>query len=156
MATRPVPEGFHSITPYLSVTRANEAIDFYKRAFGAVEAFRLSTPEGGISHADLMIGDSHIMLSDPCEESPIPSPDALDGSTIGLYLYVEDADALFSQAVEAGAAVLKPVEDQFYGDRSGTLKDPYGHIWFIGTHKEDLSLDEIQARAAAMLGGENA
>ena len=152
MAAQPVPEGFHSITPYLSIKGAKEAIEFYKKAFGAVEAFRLPTPNGEIAHADLVIGDSHIMLSEPCEESPMPSPEALGGSTIGMYLYVEDVDALFSQAVEAGAAIVKSVDDQFYGDRMGTLRDPYGHVWFVGTHKEDLSLEEIQARAAAMFG----
>ena len=94
--------------------------------------------------------------SEPCEESPMPSPEALGGSTIGIHLYVEDVDALFARAIEAGAAIVKPVEDQFYGDRTGTLRDPYGHVWFIGTHKEDLSLEEIQARAAAMFGAEDA
>ena len=156
MTANPVPEGFHSVTPYLSIKGAKDAIEFYKNAFGAVEAFRLPTPTGEIGHADIVIGNSHIMLSEPCEESPMPSPEALGGSTIGIYLYVENVDALFSRAVKAGAAIVKPVEDQFYGDRMGTLKDPYGHVWFIGTHKVDLSLEEIQARAAAMFGAEGA
>jgi PhnB protein len=156
MTAQAVPEGFHSVTPYLSIKGAKEAIEFYKNAFGAVEAFRLPTPTGEIAHADIVIGNSHIMLSEPCEESPMPSPEALGGSTIGIYLYVEDVDALFSRAVESGAAIVKPVEDQFYGDRTGTLKDPYGHVWFVGTHKEDLSLEEIQARAEAMFGAEGA
>lgn len=156
MSAKPVPEGFHTLTPYLSISGAHEAIEFYKKAFGAVENFRLATPAGDVGHADIVIGDSHIMLSEPCEDSPIPSPGALGGSTIGIYLYVADADAVFSRAVDAGATELKPVEDQFYGDRMGTLKDPFGHIWFIGTHKEDLTLDEIQERAAAMSGSENA
>jgi len=156
MTARSVPEGFHSVTPYLSIKGAKEAIEFYKNGFGAVEAFRLPTPTGEIAHADIVIGDSHIMLSEPCEESAMPSPEALGGSTIGIYLYVEDVDAMFSRAVDAGAEIVKPVEDQFYGDRMGTLKDPFGHVWFISTHKEDLSLEEIQARAAAIFGAEGA
>jgi PhnB protein len=118
--------------------------------------FRLPTPTGEIGHAEILIGDSHIMMSEPCEESPIPSPEALGGSTIGIYLYVENVDAVFSKAVESGATILKAVEDQFYGDRMGTLKDPFGHVWFIGTHKEDLSPEEIQKRAEALFGSENA
>ena len=140
MTAKPVPEGFHSVTPYLSIKGAKEAIEFYKNAFGAVEAFRLPTPTGEIAHADIVICGSHIMLSEPYEESPIPSPEALGGSTIGIHLYEDDVDAVFTQAVEAGAAIVKPVEDQFYGDRMGTLKDPYGHIWFIGTHKDVFAL----------------
>lgn len=156
MATQPIPEGFHSATPYLSVKGAKEAIEFYKQAFAAVELFCLPTPTGEIGHAEILIGDSHIMMSEPCEESPIPSPEALGGSTIGIYLYVENVDAVFSKAVESGATILKAVEDQFYGDRMGTLKDPFGHVWFIGTHKEDLSPEEIQKRAEALFGSENA
>lgn len=155
MTAKPIPEGFHSVTPYLSIQGAKQAIEFYKQAFGANEVFRLPTPAGDIAHAEILIGDSRLMLSEPCEESPIPSPAALGGSTIGIHLYVEDVDAVFSRALDAGAKVMKPVEDQFYGDRMGTLKDPFGHVWFIGTHKENLTPQEIQDRAAAMFGAEN-
>ncbi len=156
MTAKPIPEGFHSVTPYLSIKGAKEAIEFYKKAFGAVEVFRLPTPTGDIGHAEIVIGDSHIMMSEPCDESPIPSPEALGGSTIGIHLYVEDVDAVFTRAIESGATMLKPVEDQFYGDRMGALKDPFGHVWFIGTHKEDLTSEDIQKRAAVMFGSENA
>jgi PhnB protein len=156
MTAKPIPEGFHSVTPYLSIKGAKNAIEFYKQAFSAVELFRLPTPTGDIGHAEILIGDSHIMMSEPCDESPIPSPEALGGSTIGIHLYVEDVDAVFSQAVKSGATILKAVEDQFYGDRMGTLKDPFGHVWFIGTHTEDLTPEEIQKRAMEMFGSENA
>jgi PhnB protein len=150
MSVKPIPEGYHSVTPYLSIKGATEAIEFYKRAFNAIEIFRLPTPSGEIGHAEIKIADSHIMMSDPCEESPIPSPQALGGSSVGLHLYVEDVDAIFTQAVNAGASEVKPVEAQFYGDRMGTLKDPFGHIWFLSTHKEDLDPEEIQERAEAL------
>jgi len=150
MSVKPIPESFHNITPYLSIKGATQGIEFYKRAFNAAEVFRLPTPSGEIGHAELMIGDSRIMMSDPCEESPIPSPQALGGSSVGLHLYVDDVDATFEQAVKAGATAVKPVEDQFYGDRMGTLKDPFGHIWFLATHKEDLTPEEINKRAEAL------
>ncbi len=156
MSVKAIPEGFHSITPYLSIKGATEAIEFYKRAFNAVEAFRLPTPSGEIGHAELVIGDSHIMMSDSCEDSPIPNPHELGGSSVGLHLYVEDVDTIFAQAVNAGASEVKAVEDQFYGDRMGTLKDPFGHIWFLSTHKEDLDPDEIEKRAEALFKQENA
>lgn len=150
MAANPIPENYHSVTPYLSIKGATEALEFYKRAFNATEIFCLPTPNGEIAHADILIGDSHIMLSDPCEESPIPSPHVLGGSSVGLYVYVEDVDVLFEQAIKAGAKEVKPVEDQFYGDRTGTLEDPFGHIWFLATHKEDLTPEEIDIRAEAL------
>jgi len=150
MSVKPILESFHNITPYLSIKGATQGIEFYKRAFNAAEVFRLPTPSGEIGHAELMIGDSRIMMSDPCEESPIPSPQALGGSSVGLHLYVDDVDATFEQAVKAGATAVKPVEDQFYGDRMGTLKDPFGHIWFLATHKEDLTPEEINKRAEAL------
>lgn len=155
MSVNPIPEGYNSVTPYLSIKGATEAIDFYKRAFSAVEIFRLPTPSGEIGHAEIVIGDSHIMMSDPCEESPIPSPHLLGDSSVGLHLYVQDVDSVFRQAINAGASEVKPVEDQFYGDRMGTLKDPFGHIWFLSTHKEDLALEEIQKRAEALFNSEN-
>jgi PhnB protein len=150
MAIKSIPENYHSVTPYLSIKGATEALEFYKRAFNATEIFRLPTPNGEIGHADILIGNSHIMLSDPCEESPIPSPQVLGGSSVGLYLYVNDVDALFEQAIKAGAKEVKPVEDQFYGDRTGTLKDPFGHIWFLATHKEDLTPEEVNIRAETL------
>ena len=156
MTVKPIPESFHSVTPYLSIKGATEALEFYKRAFNATEMFRLPAPSGEIGHADILIGDSHIMLSDPCEESPIPSPQALGGSSVGLHVYVEDVDALFAQAITAGAKKVKSVEDQFYGDRTGTLEDPFGHIWFLATHKEDLTPEEINKRAETLFNPDNA
>jgi PhnB protein len=150
MTVKPIPEGFHSVTPYLSVKGAGEAIEFYKRAFHATEMFRLVAPSGEIGHAEIMIGDSHIMLADPCEEGPFLSPQSLGGSTVGLHVYVEDVDALFSNAVEAGALAVRPVKDQFYGDRTGTLEDPFGHVWFLATRREDLTPEEIHRRAEAL------
>jgi len=150
MTVKPIPDGYHTITPYLSIQNAATAIDFYKRALGATELFRLEAPGGKIGHAEIRIGDSAIMLADPCAEGPFRDPQSLGGSSIGLHLYVEDVDALFAQAVAAGAQVVRPVQDQFYGDRTGTLADPYGHVWFIATHKEDLSQEEINQRAEAL------
>lgn len=149
MTVKPVPDGYHSVTAYLSIQGAAEAIEFYKRALNATELFRLVAPNGEIGHAEIRIGDSSIMLADPCEGSPFRSPEALGGASVGLHVYVEDVDALFAQAVTAGAKVVKPVQDQFYGDRTGTLKDPFGHVWFLATHKEDLTPEEINKRAEA-------
>ena len=150
MTIKPIPESYHSVTPYLSISGAADALEFYKQAFSATEIFRLDAPNGEIGHADIMIGDSHVMLADQCEESPIPSPQSLSGSSVGLHIYVEDVDALFAQAINAGAKQVKPVADQFYGDRMGTLEDPFGHIWFLATHKEDLTPEDINARAEAL------
>jgi len=150
MTAKPIPDGYHTATPYLSISGAKDAIEFYKLAFGAVEVFRLCTPSGDIAHAEIKIGDSQIMLAEPSEDSPMPSPDTLGGSTVAVHLYVEDVDAMFEQAIDAGALDIKSVEDQFYGDRMGTLKDPFGHIWFISSHIEDLTPEEIQKRAKAL------
>lgn len=150
MTVKPIPDGYHSVTPYLSIKGAAEAIEFYKRAFSANELFRLVAPSGEIGHAEIKIGNSAIMLADPCETGPFRSPQSLGGSSIGLHVYVEDVDALFAQAVDAGAKVVKPVQDQFYGDRTGTLEDPFGHVWFLATHKEDLTPGEIKKRAEAL------
>ena len=150
MRVKPKPDGYHSVTPYLSIKGAAEAIDFYKRAFGAAELFRLTAPSGVIGHAEIKIGDSSIMLADPCDESAFRSPQSLGGSSVGLHVYVENVDAQFAQAVDAGAKIIKPVQDQFYGDRTGTLEDPFGHVWFLATHKEDLSPEEIGRRAEAL------
>lgn len=154
MAARPIPEGQHSITPYLAINDAAEAIEFYKKAFGAVEMFRLEAPGGRIGHAELKIGDSSLMLGDPCDmEGGLTASQKLSGAGVGLHLYVEDSDKVYDQAVAAGATQLSAVTDQFYGDRSGTLKDPFGNIWFVSTHREDLSPDEIRARAAKLFAG---
>lgn len=150
MTVRPIPDGQHSITAYLGVDNASEAIEFYQRAFGAEQVFRLDTPHGKVAHAELRIGDSALMLADPCAESPFGNS---VGSSIALHLYVEDVDARFEQAVKAGAAVVNAVQDQFYGDRSGALRDPFGIVWFVATHKEDLSPEQIRERAAQMFAG---
>lgn len=151
MAVKPIPDGYHSVTPYLMINGAARALEFYKRAFSAMELFKLDAPGGKIGHAEIQIGDSRIMMADDCgQESPFRARQDPAGSPVGLHLYVKDVDTVFTQAVDAGAKVLKPVQDQFYGDRTAALEDPFGHIWFIATHKEDLSLDEIKQRAAAM------
>lgn len=126
-------------------------IDFEKGVF-TLSVIMQDAPGGKIGHAEISVGDSRIMLGDACEESPARDPQELGGSAVGLYLYVEDVDALFAQAIDAGAKVIKPVEDQFYGDRNGTLQDPFGHIWFLSTHKEDLPPEEINRRAEALFG----
>lgn len=146
MTTESTPRG-HNVTPYLSIKKAAKAIEFYKHAFGAVELYRLEKPNGEIGHAEIKIGDSTVMLADPCESGAFKSPQSLGGSSIGLYVYVEDVDERVARAVEAGAKIIEPVKDQFYGDRSGSLEDPFGHIWFFATHKEDLSPEEISRRA---------
>ena len=148
--TKPIPEGYHTATPYLIVSDAAGAISFYKRAFNAEERMRLARPRGKVGHAEIKIGNSPIMLADESPEMGYRAPQSLGGSSVTLLLYVEDVDAQFKQAVSAGAKVLRPVEDQFYGDRSGTLQDPFGHIWTIATHKHDLTFDEIRERAAAV------
>ena len=146
---KPIPEGYHALTPYLSVHGASAAIDFYKKAFGAKELMRMAQPDGPVRHAELQIGDSRLMLADEFPDINFRGPHALGGSPVHLHLYVEDVDAVFNQAVAAGAKVDRPVQDQFYGDRSGSLADPYGHVWHVATHKEDLSMEEVRKRAAA-------
>ena len=141
-----------AFTPYLTVKNAPAAIEFYKAAFGAVEQYRIEH-EGFVGHAELMIGESLLMLSDEVPGMAILSPATLGGSPVCNHLYVDDADAFFDRAVAAGAKVLRPVADQFYGDRGGKLVDPFGHQWWFATHKEDLSTEEIKRRAAAQFGG---
>jgi PhnB protein len=148
-SVKAIPDGYHAITPYLSIKGAAEAIDFYKRAFGATERLRLAQPDGRIGHAELQLGDSCIMLADECPEMDFRGPGTLGGTPVHLHFYVDDVDAVVKRAVAAGATVVRPVQDQFYGDRSGSLADPYGHMWHVATHKEDLSMEEIQKRAAA-------
>ena len=142
----PIPQGYHSATPYLIVNGAARAIEFYKKAFGATELMRFPGPGGKLMHAEIKVGDSPIMLADEMPEMEAKSPQAYGGTPVGIMLYVTDADATFKQAVAAGAKVVKPVQDQFYGDRSGTLIDPFGHKWTIGTHVEDVRSDEMQRR----------
>ena len=142
---KPIPEGYHTVTPYLTIREAARAIEFYKKAFDATEEFRMETPSGKIMHAELKIGDSIIMLSDAMTES-CSTPESLGGSPVGVMLYVENADEVFDRAVAAGAKVAMPLEDMFWGDRFGTITDPFGHIWSIATHKEDVPPDEMERR----------
>jgi len=149
MAVKPIPDGYHSVTPYLIIGTAAEAIEFYKTAFGAIELMRMPAPGGKIGHAEIKIGDSPIMLADEFPEMGYKSPQTLGGSPVSIMIYVEDVDAVFDQAVGAGAKVQRPVKDQFYGDRMGTLEDPFGHVWHVSTHKEDVSAEEMERRAKA-------
>jgi uncharacterized glyoxalase superfamily protein PhnB len=146
MPAKPIPEGYHTISPALTIDGAVEAIGFYKRAFGAIERSRMPMPDGKIAHAELAIGDSVVMLNDPFPQSPVASPKELGGTAVSLFLYVEDVDSVVQDAIDAGATVTMPVEDQFWGDRFGTVMDPFGHHWGIATHKEDLTPDEIAER----------
>jgi PhnB protein len=146
---KPIPDGYHTATPYLIVNDGARAIEFYKKAFGATELLRMPTPDGKIGHAEIKIGDSPIMLADESPAMGARSPKSLGGSPVSILLYVEDVDKVFSQAVAAGAKVQRPVTDQFYGDRMGGVEDPFGHTWHVATHVEDVSPDEIRKRAAA-------
>ncbi|MGZ8848037.1 MAG: VOC family protein [Pyrinomonadaceae bacterium] len=154
MAVKTIPDGYHSVTPYLIITGAAEAIDYYKKAFGATELFRMPAPGGKIGHAEIKIGDSPIMLADEFPEMGYgyKSPQTLGGSPVSIMIYVEDVDTVFDQAVAAGGKVQRPVKDQFYGDRTGTLEDPFGHVWHVATHKEDVSAEEMERRAKAAGG----
>jgi PhnB protein len=146
---KPIPEGSHTATPYLIIKGAAQAIEFYKKAFGATEVMRFAQPDGKIGHAEIKIGDSHIMLADEFPEMGARSPQSLGGSPVSILLYVEDVDAQAKLAVAAGAKAVRPVKDQFYGDRSGSFEDPFGHQWHIATHVEDVAPDEMHKRAAA-------
>ncbi len=150
MTVRPIPEGMHSITPHLVCEGAAEAIEFYKKAFNAVENGRMPTPDGKIMHAQIRIGDSPVMLVDAFPEMGALGPKALKGSPVTIHLYVEDADKIFNQAVAAGATVSMPLADMFWGDRYGQLVDPFGHRWSIATHKQDLTPEQMQAGMANM------
>jgi PhnB protein len=151
MAVKPVPEGFHTLTPYLAVENAADAIEYYKKAFGAEEKFRMDAPGGKIGHAELQIGDSLIMLSDPFPQSSTKTPSELGATTGSVFMYVEDVDAVVKQAIDAGATVTMEVADQFWGDRFGTIEDPFGHIWSVATHVEDVPPEEIAERAKAAM-----
>jgi PhnB protein len=147
---QPIPVGYHSVTPYLMVRDAASALAFYRNAFGAQEVMRFDDPNGRIAHAEVKIGDSHVMLADEVPDQGMVGPQTLGGAGVSLMLYVDDVDATFAQAIAAGATVRRPVADQFYGDRVGTLADPFGHVWSIGTHREDVSVEDMQRRVASL------
>lgn len=143
---KPIPDGYQTATAYLIIQDAAHALDFYKEAFGATEVMRLADPSGKVMHAEIKIGDSLIMMADEFPDMGFRGPKALGGTPVSIHLYVEDVDARVSQAIDAGATVVRPVKDQFYGDRSGVVEDPFGHVWSLATHTEDLSPEEIQDR----------
>jgi PhnB protein len=146
MAAKPIPEGYHTVTPYLAVDDAAQAIEYYKKAFGAKESVRMEAPDNKIGHAELEIGDSRVMLSDPFPQSSTKPPKELGGASASIFMYVDDVDSVVRQAVDAGATVAMEVADQFWGDRFGTVIDPFGHAWSIATHIEDLTPEEIAER----------
>ena len=146
---KPIPEGYHTVTPYLILQDAGAAIDFYKQAFGAVELFRMDGPDGKVGHAEIKIGDSMLMLGSENLEMGYRGVQSYGGSPISIMLYVEDSDAMFNQAVAAGAEVKQAMKDQFYGDRSGTVADRFGYQWHISTHKEDVAPEEMKRRMEA-------
>jgi PhnB protein len=151
MAAKAIPDGYHTVTPYLIVKGAARAIDFYKQAFAASERMRMEGPNGTVGHAEIEIGGSAIMLADEFPDMGFRSPQSIGGAGVSLHLYVQDVDNVFNKAVAAGAKVLRPVQDQFYGDRTGTLEDPFGHVWSVATHKEDLSMEELRKRSEAVM-----
>ena len=147
---KPIPAGHHTVAPYLAIKNALSALEFYKKAFGAIETYKLIVPDGRLGHAEIRLGNSLIMLSDEFPEFGGKAPESLGGSPVSIHLYVEDVDAFAEKAVAAGARELKPVADQFYGDRSGQLQNPYGHLWWVATHKEDVAPEEMQKRVQAL------
>jgi PhnB protein len=149
MTVKSIPEGYHSLTPYLIIAGAADAIAYYQKAFGATELMRIDAPGGKIGHAEIKIGDSPIMVADEFPEMGYKSPTTLGGSPVSIMIYVADVDTVFKQAIAAGGKEQRPVKDQFYGDRSGTLEDPFGHVWHVATHKEDVSAEEMEQRASA-------
>ena len=157
MSVQPIPEGYNTLSPSLAVENAAEAIEFYKRAFGATERMRMDGPGGTIAHAELEIGNSVVMLSDPSPMSGVRPPKEIGGTSVSIFMYTEDVDALVERAAEAGATVTMPPSDQFWGDRFGTVTDPFGHHWAIATHVEDVPPEEMERRGreamAALAGG---
>jgi len=149
-SVKPMPEGYHNVTPYLFVRGALSAIDFYKNAFGATEIMRLPGPDGRIMHAELRIGDSIVMLADENPHLGMMSPQTVGGFSAGMHLYVPNVDAVVQKAIENGAKPVRPIKDQFYGDRSGSILDPFGHMWTVSTHVEDVAPEEMKKRMAAM------
>ena len=154
MSVKPIPDEYHTVTPYLYVHDSAAAIAFYVTAFGATEVMRVPGPGGSVMHAEIQIGTSRVMMADENPEWGNKSPRTLGGTSAGYCLYVEDVDAVFARAVAAGATVKRPVADQFYGDRSGTVTDPFGHMWTISTHTEDVAPEEMRARMDAMMKGQ--
>ena len=150
-AVKPIPEGYHNVTPYLFVRSAASAIDFYKSVFAAAEIMRMAGPNGKIMHAELKIGDSIVMLADENPQTGVMSPQTIGGFSVGLHVYIENVDAVIKKAVESGAKLLRPIKNQFYGDRSGSLLDPFGHMWSIATHVEDVSPEEMRKRMTAAM-----
>jgi PhnB protein len=150
---KPIPDGYPQVIPYLCVDGANEAIEFYSRVLGATERMRMPSPGGRVGHAELEIGDSLIMLSDEHPEMGVRGPKSIGGSPVTISLYVEDVDGVFQRAIDAGAESVRPVEDQFYGDRAGQFEDPFGHKWSVATHVEDVPPDEMAKRAAQAMAG---
>jgi PhnB protein len=148
--TKPIPDGYHTVTPYLVIKNAAKAIEFYKEAFAATELMRLASPDGKVMHAEIKIGDSPIMMCDECPDWNALSPLTIGGTAVSIMLYVEDVDSVVNRAVAAGATVLMPVADQFWGDRMGTVADPFGHKWSVATHREDVTPEEISVRAKAL------
>jgi PhnB protein len=154
MATvKPIPDGYPRVTPYLHVDGASKAIEFYRTVFGAKERMRMAAPDGRIGHAELEIGNSMIMLADEHPEMNVLGPKSVGGTPVTVLVYVEDVDRAFERALKAGAKELRPVQTQFYGDRSGQFEDPFGHHWNVATHVEDVTPDEMAKRAAKMMGG---
>ena len=151
MPVSPIPEGYHSVTPYLVMKNAATAIEFYKKAFGAVELLRMAAPGGKIGHAEIKIGDSPVMLADEYPDMGFKGPESLGGTPVSLMIYVDDVDKIFPQAIAAGGKEVRPLQNQFYGDRSGTLTDPFGHVWTISTHVEDVPEEELAKRAEAAM-----
>ena len=147
-AVKPIPEGYRVLTPYLAIDGATAAIDYYRRVFGAKVRLRMDMPGGRIAHAELVIGDSVLMLADEFEPMEFLGPKKRGGTTVSMHLYVKDCDAVVAKAIGAGATLQRPVQDQFYGDRNGTITDPFGHSWSIATHKEDLTPAQMKKRAA--------
>jgi len=153
MAVKPIPEGYHSVTPYLILDDAARALEFYKKAFGAVELMRMPAPGGRIGHAEMRIGDSTVMLADENPQMNAKSARAYGGSPMFLMIYLPDVDATVAQAVAAGGKLERPVANQFYGDRTGAIEDPFGYHWYLATHVEDVPPDELERRAAKAMGG---
>ena len=151
----PIPEGYHSLTPYITFKNTAKAIEFYKKALGAKELFRMPTPDGGTAHAELRIGNSNLMMADEFPQMGNKSAESLGGSPVSLMVYVEDVDFVAKQATAAGMKTLREVQDQFYGDRSGTFQDPFGLCWTISTHVEDVSPEEMEKRAKAAFSDKN-
>ncbi len=152
-SVKPIPDGYPRVTPYLFTNRASAAIDFYTKVFGATERMRMAEPNGTIGHAELTIGDSVIMLADEHPDRGVLGPRAIGGTPVMISIYVEDVDKTIDQAVTSGATILHPIADQFYGDRSGTIEDPFGHHWNVATHVEDIAPEEMARRAAAAADG---